>query len=331
MGFCAKTGAGKTYTIFGEKANKRCHGVCATSGIVGRTSDDVFVAAAAMEASGVQVRVELGVIQVYMENIQDLLADCPTKNLALRENTKARSVYIEGLRLVPVHSSQDVDRALEVAEQSRVTALTRQNGSSSRSHVIIRYHVSQFHAISPNGVTDGGGSAVSIGRSEGRASARRRLKRRSVIGGNATVPCLPVLRRRTCKSAEIVSLTISFRAARADGGGKISILTLVDLAGSERVSKSGSVGIRLEEAKQINKSISAVGNCVAALTSGGRLKHVCVLPSSSLPHLFLVLRSPVALQIWGSCELWADTLFNLCPATHDSMVQRETDPCTRSR
>ncbi|KAL9645915.1 hypothetical protein ABK040_001024 [Willaertia magna] len=47
---------------------------------------------------------------------------------------------------------------------------------------------------------------------------------------------------------------------------KRGVLTIVDLAGSERVSKSGSEGIRLEEAKKINKSLSALGNCVAALT-----------------------------------------------------------------
>lgn len=44
-----------------------------------------------------------------------------------------------------------------------------------------------------------------------------------------------------------------------------SKLTIVDLAGSERVGKSKSDGLRLEEAKKINKSISALGNCVAAL------------------------------------------------------------------
>ena len=44
-----------------------------------------------------------------------------------------------------------------------------------------------------------------------------------------------------------------------------SLMTLVDLAGSERVSKSGSSGMRLEEAKNINKSISALGNVVSAL------------------------------------------------------------------
>lgn len=46
---------------------------------------------------------------------------------------------------------------------------------------------------------------------------------------------------------------------------KSGTLTIVDLAGSERVSKSGSEGKALEEAKKINKSLSALGNCVAAL------------------------------------------------------------------
>lgn len=46
---------------------------------------------------------------------------------------------------------------------------------------------------------------------------------------------------------------------------KRSTLRFVDLAGSERVSKSGSHGLRLEEAKKINLSICALGNCVAKL------------------------------------------------------------------
>ncbi|KOO52815.1 kinesin-like protein kif3a [Chrysochromulina tobinii] len=46
------------------------------------------------------------------------------------------------------------------------------------------------------------------------------------------------------------------------------LLSIVDLAGSERVCKSGSEGVRLEEAKRINKSIAALGNCIAALSSG---------------------------------------------------------------
>ena len=48
---------------------------------------------------------------------------------------------------------------------------------------------------------------------------------------------------------------------------KQSKLYFVDLAGSEKVSKTGCQGVQLEEAKNINKSLSSLGNVINALTS----------------------------------------------------------------
>lgn len=45
-------------------------------------------------------------------------------------------------------------------------------------------------------------------------------------------------------------------------------LYLVDLAGSEKVEKTGATGQTLEEAKKINKSLSALGMVINALTDG---------------------------------------------------------------
>lgn len=42
-------------------------------------------------------------------------------------------------------------------------------------------------------------------------------------------------------------------------------LHLVDLAGSERVDRSEATGDRLKEAQHINKSLSALGDVIAAL------------------------------------------------------------------
>ncbi|KAF5751772.1 putative calmodulin binding protein [Tripterygium wilfordii] len=47
-------------------------------------------------------------------------------------------------------------------------------------------------------------------------------------------------------------------------------LSFVDLAGSERVKKSGSAGSQLKEAQSINKSLSALGDVISALSSGGQ-------------------------------------------------------------
>ena len=56
---------------------------------------------------------------------------------------------------------------------------------------------------------------------------------------------------------------------------KISKLNLVDLAGSERTRITGAKGKQLEESKKINKSLSALGNVINALTElKGNINHV---------------------------------------------------------
>ena len=51
-----------------------------------------------------------------------------------------------------------------------------------------------------------------------------------------------------------------------NGSEKKGKLNLVDLAGSEKISQTGVTGNKLEEAKKINLSLSALGNVIKALT-----------------------------------------------------------------
>ena len=61
----------------------------------------------------------------------------------------------------------------------------------------------------------------------------------------------------------IVELRV--RRWESDGVEVSSRISLVDLAGSERSDAAGSSGTRLKEGAAINKSLSALGNCIAAL------------------------------------------------------------------
>ncbi|KAL1556144.1 kinesin-like protein KIN-14F [Salvia divinorum] len=61
-------------------------------------------------------------------------------------------------------------------------------------------------------------------------------------------------------------LTVHVRGKELVSGSMLKgCLHLVDLAGSERVDKSEAVGERLKEAQHINKSLSALGDVIAAL------------------------------------------------------------------
>mmetsp|Transcript_2749 Transcript_2749/g.6352 ORF Transcript_2749/g.6352 Transcript_2749/m.6352 type:complete len:776 (+) Transcript_2749:68-2395(+) len=54
-----------------------------------------------------------------------------------------------------------------------------------------------------------------------------------------------------------------------NGSKKTSKVHLVDLAGSEKVNKTGATGKILNQASAINKSLSALGNVISALTKKG--------------------------------------------------------------
>ncbi|KAG7670625.1 hypothetical protein KSW81_003184 [Nannochloris sp. 'desiccata'] len=76
---------------------------------------------------------------------------------------------------------------------------------------------------------------------------------------------------QSSRSHMVFMLTIE--GSNETTGQKMSgALNLVDLAGSERLARSGASGERLKETQAINKSLSALGDVIAAL--GARESHV---------------------------------------------------------
>ena len=87
-------------------------------------------------------------------------------------------------------------------------------------------------------------------------------------GMNQRVVGSTALNSSSSRSHAILTITIS--QTMADSSEVISKLNMIDLAGSENVAKSEVQGINLLEAQTINKSLSALGNVIYALTEKGR-------------------------------------------------------------
>lgn len=75
------------------------------------------------------------------------------------------------------------------------------------------------------------------------------------------------MNQESSRSHSIFSIAVSQKNV-ASGAQKTGQLFLVDLAGSEKVGKTGASGQTLEEAKKINKSLSALGLVINSLTDG---------------------------------------------------------------
>ncbi|KAL0944352.1 kinesin heavy chain [Colletotrichum truncatum] len=91
-------------------------------------------------------------------------------------------------------------------------------------------------------------------------------------GGNARAVAATNMNQESSRSHSIFVITITQKNVET-GSAKSGQLFLVDLAGSEKVGKTGASGQTLEEAKKINKSLSALGMVINALTDG-RSSHV---------------------------------------------------------
>lgn len=86
---------------------------------------------------------------------------------------------------------------------------------------------------------------------------------------------------------------------------KVAKLNLVDLAGSERVRVTGASGKRLDECKNINKSLSCLGMVIAALTERQ--------PQAHIPYRNSVLTRLLSDSLGGNCKTTMLTMISPAP------------------
>lgn len=92
------------------------------------------------------------------------------------------------------------------------------------------------------------------------------MKKVMTTGSNNRTIAATRMNERSSRSHSIFQIFVSVKNIKTDSS-KISKLYFVDLAGSEKITKTNVTGQQLEEAKNINKSLTCLGMVINALTS----------------------------------------------------------------
>ncbi|XP_037049564.1 osmotic avoidance abnormal protein 3 isoform X2 [Bradysia coprophila] len=156
-----QTGCGKSHTMQGpeialDNKDKR---VLAQRGLISRSFDHIFEAISV--STGVQYLALVSYLEIYNENIRDLLnPNENSANLVLKEQP-GEGVCVQNLSTHAVHNATDCERLLAIGTKNRIVGATLMNATSSRSHSIFTISLEQ---ISTNVDNDRqmGGDAVSI-------------------------------------------------------------------------------------------------------------------------------------------------------------------------
>ncbi|KAH8074045.1 thymidylate synthase [Aureococcus anophagefferens] len=137
-----QTGSGKTHTMVGDDDRPGLVPFVATALFAlearraARDGDDDDDDAPYLAARG-ERRVDAAYLEIYQDQLRDLLGDDDdAAALKLREHPK-RGVYVEGLTRWALESPRELLDLLEVGAARRTVAATRMNRDSSRSHAAL--------------------------------------------------------------------------------------------------------------------------------------------------------------------------------------------------
>nr|CAB3259102.1 kinesin-like protein KIF28P [Phallusia mammillata] len=134
-----QTGSGKSYSMIGDKVNR---------GIVPQACGELFQAIEKQDsAKAKELQVSFSILEIYNEQIRDLLANKKQNlgagTLKVRERGDKR-FYVEGLSHHPCRDYATIKRLMKVGAVNRSTAATNMNATSSRSHMVITIKFSQI-------------------------------------------------------------------------------------------------------------------------------------------------------------------------------------------
>ncbi|KAM9299538.1 kinesin-like protein KIF17 [Gastrophryne carolinensis] len=136
-----QTGSGKSFSMQGvpDPPSQR--------GIIPRAFEQIFESIQCAENTKFLVRASY--LEIYNEEIRDLLGEDTKQRLELKEHPD-RGVYVKGLSQHTVHSVAECEKIMETGWSNRSVGYTLMNKDSSRSHSIFTINI-EICSIDDNG------------------------------------------------------------------------------------------------------------------------------------------------------------------------------------
>ncbi|KAJ9473255.1 Kinesin-like protein KIN-1 [Diplonema papillatum] len=136
-----QTGSGKTHTMEGDKVKGSDQ-----TGLIPRLVNDLFSMFRERSEDVTNVRVSMSYVQIYQDQIQDLLQARKLLDIKL---DKSGSYIANGALWKEISSSQQAMGYYYDAGKNRATSATEMNLISSRSHAILQFHLQWDETMAP--------------------------------------------------------------------------------------------------------------------------------------------------------------------------------------
>ncbi|KAM9432133.1 kinesin-like protein KIF3B [Salvelinus alpinus] len=121
-----QTGTGKTFTMLGMPTDNE-------RGIIPNSFNHIFTQIS--RSQNQQYLVRASYLEIYREEVRDLLCKDNNKKLDLKENPDS-GVYVKDLSSVVSKNVMEIEHVMNIGDQSRSVGFTNMNERSSRSHAI---------------------------------------------------------------------------------------------------------------------------------------------------------------------------------------------------
>eukprot|EP00112_Aurelia_sp_Birch-Aquarium-sp1_P008558 Seg1946.8 transcript_id=Seg1946.8/GoldUCD/mRNA.D3Y31 product="Kinesin-like protein KIF3B" protein_id=Seg1946.8/GoldUCD/D3Y31 len=127
-----QTGTGKTFTMEGVRSDLELRGVIPNS------FDHIFTHISRTHDQ--QYLVRASYLEIYQEEIKDLLSKDQKKKLELKERPDT-GIYVKDLQSFVTKSVKEIEHVMNVGNQNRAVGATNMNEHSSRSHAIFLIYI----------------------------------------------------------------------------------------------------------------------------------------------------------------------------------------------